>query len=204
MAQTTFSGPVTSNAGFNSDDTLTSADYTNGGFNLTNFTVRPAATYANTVAALVGAVNQRTAGVSGGNIFGVYAQTSFSDNPTSTLTGLNTAVYGVVDCGSSTSIGTAYGATFDMAQFAGTRASRPKAFIAFGEESSATNPTEFLFDIGRPSKSVAQVHLTNIWNTNYFSWSNKSFSKRRNSLHSIVFDFYLIWTKKQLRSVLQL
>jgi hypothetical protein len=63
MAQTTFSGPVTSNAGFNSDDTLTSADYTNGGFNLTNFTVRPAATYANTVAALVGAVNQRTAGV---------------------------------------------------------------------------------------------------------------------------------------------
>ena len=155
MAQTTFSGPVTSNAGFNSDDILTSADYTNGGFNLTNFTVRPAATYANTVAALVGAVNQRTAGVSGGNMFGVYAQTSFSDNPTSTLTGLNTAVYGVVDCGSSTSIGTAYGATFDMAQFAGTRASRPKAFIAFGEESSATNPTEFLFDIGRPSKSVS-------------------------------------------------
>jgi hypothetical protein len=134
MANTTFSGPVTSNAGFNSDDTLTSADYTNGGFNLTNFTVRPAATYANTVAALVGAVNQRTAGVQGGNIFGVYAQTSFSDNPTSTLTGLNTAVYGVVDCGSS----------------------------------------------------------------------NKSFSKRRNSLHSIVFDFYLRWTKKQLRSVLQL
>jgi hypothetical protein len=91
MAKTTFSGPVTSNAGFNSDDTLTSADYTNGGFNLTNFTVRPAATYANTVAALVGAVNQRTAGVQGGNIFGVYAQTSFSDNPTSTLTGLNTS-----------------------------------------------------------------------------------------------------------------
>jgi hypothetical protein len=61
----------------------------------------------------------------------------------------------VVDCGSSTSIGTAYGATFDIAQFAGTRASAPKAFIAFGEESSATNPTEFLFDIGRPSKSVS-------------------------------------------------
>ena len=155
MAQTTFSGPVTSNAGFNSDDTLTSADYTNGGFNLTNFTVRPAASYANTVAALVGAVNQRTAGVSGGNIFGVYAQTSFSDNPTSTLTGLNTAVYGVVDCGSSTSIGTAYGATFDFAQFAGTRASAPKAFIAFGEESSGTNPCLNLFDIGRPGKTVA-------------------------------------------------
>jgi hypothetical protein len=28
MAQTTFSGPVTSNAGFNSDDTLTAADLT--------------------------------------------------------------------------------------------------------------------------------------------------------------------------------
>jgi hypothetical protein len=110
MAQTTFSGPVTSNAGFNSDDTLNSSDLSTGAFNLTNFTVRPAATYTGTVAALVGAVNQRTAGVSGGNIFGCYAQTSFSDNATSTITGLNTAVYGVVDCGSSTSIGTAYGA----------------------------------------------------------------------------------------------
>ena len=156
MAQTTFSGPVTSNAGFNSDDTITSADLTAaGGYNLTDFTVRPAVTFAGTVAALVGAVNKRTAGTTGGNMFGVYAQTSFSDNPTSTLTGLNTAVYGVVDCGSSTSIGTAYGATFDFAQFAGTRASAPKAFIAFGEESSGTNPCLNLFDIGRPGKTVA-------------------------------------------------
>ena len=155
MAQTTFSGPVTSNAGFNSDDTLTSADLSSGGFNLTDFTVRPAATYAGTVAAVVGAVNQRTAGVSGGNMFGVYAQTSFSNNPTSTITGLNTAVYGVVDCGSSTNIGQTNGATFDFAQFAGTRASRPNAFIAFGEESSATNPCLNLFDIGRLGKNVA-------------------------------------------------
>jgi len=156
MGNTTFSGPVTSKSGFNSDDTLTAADYTSSsGYNLTSFTVRPAATYTGTVAALVGAVNQRTAGVSGGNIFGLYAQTSFSSNPTSTLTGLNTAVYGVVDCGSSTNIGTAYGAVFDFAQFAGTRGSRPTAFIAFGEESSSTNPCLNLFDVGRPSKNVA-------------------------------------------------
>ena len=155
MAQTTFSGPVTSNAGFNSDDTLTSADLSSGSFNLTDFTVRPAASFTGTVAAVVGAVNKRTAGTSGANMFGVYAQTSFSNTPTSTLSGLNTAVYGVVDCGSSTNIGTAYGATFDMAQFAGTRASRPTAFIAFGEESSSTNPTQFLFDVGRPGKSVS-------------------------------------------------
>ena len=155
MAQTTFAGPVTSNAGFNSDDTLTATDLTTGSYNLTDFTVRPAATYSGTVAALVGAVNQRTAGVSGGNIFGLYAQTSFSSNPTSTLTGLNTAVYGVVDCGSSTAIGTAYGAVFDFAQFAGTRASAPTAFIAFGEESSSTNPCLNLFDVGRPGKNVA-------------------------------------------------
>jgi len=81
MARTTFSGPVTSNAGFNSDDTLNSADLALGAYNLTDFTVRPAATYTGTVAALVGAVNQRTAGVSGGNMFGCYAQTSFSNNP---------------------------------------------------------------------------------------------------------------------------
>jgi hypothetical protein len=155
MAQTTFSGPVTSNAGFNSDDTLTAADLTSGGYNLTDFTVRPAASYTGTVAALVGAVNQRTDGVSGGNIFGVYAQTSFSSNPDSTITGLNTAVYGVVDCGSSTSIGTAYGATFDFAQFAGTRVSAPKAFIAFGEDSTSDSPCLNLFDIGRPGHLVA-------------------------------------------------
>ena len=155
MGQTTFSGPVTSNAGFNSDDTLNSEDLASGAYNLTDFTVRPAATYTGTVAALVGAVNQRTAGVSGGNMFGCYAQTSFSNNPTSTLTGLNTAVYGVVDCGSSTSIGAAYGAVFDFAQFAGTRASRPTAFIAFGEESASTLPCLNLFEVGTTGKNVA-------------------------------------------------
>jgi len=155
MAQTTFSGPVTSNAGFNSDDTLTSADLSTGSYSLTDFTVRPAASFAGTVAAVVGAVNKRTAGTTGANMFGVYAQTSFSSNPTSTLTGLNTAVYGVVDCGSSTGIGTAYGATFDFAQFAGTRASSPTAFIGFGEESSTNFPCLNLFDIGRPGKNVA-------------------------------------------------
>ena len=155
MAQTTFSGPVTSNAGFNSDDTLDSNDLSTGAFNLTDFTVRPAATYTGTVAALVGAVNQRTAGVSGGNMFGCYAQTSFSNNPTSTISGLNTAVYGVVDCGSSTNIGAAYGAVFDFAQFAGTRASRPRAFIAFGEESASTLPCLNLFEVGTTGKNVA-------------------------------------------------
>ena len=155
MATTTFSGPVTSNAGFNSDDTLDSNDLSTGAFNLTDFTVRPAATYTGTVAALVGAVNQRTAGVSGGNMFGCYAQTSFSNNPTSTISGLNTAVYGVVDCGSSTNIGAAFGAEFDFAQFAGTRASRPRAFIAFGEESASTLPCLNLFEVGTTGKNVA-------------------------------------------------
>ncbi len=154
MATTTFSGPVVSNSGFSSDDTLSTADLSTGSYNLTDFTVRPAANWTGTVAALVGAANSRTAGVSGGNIFGVYAQTSFSNNPTSTVTGLNTAVYGVVDCGSSTGVGTAYGAVFDFAQFAGTRASAPTAFIAFGEESSSTNPCLNLFEVGRPGKNV--------------------------------------------------
>jgi len=76
MAQTTFSGPVTSQNGFNSDDTPTTVDYVSGSYNLTDFTVRPASTWTGTVAALVGAANSRTAGVSGANIFGCYAQTS--------------------------------------------------------------------------------------------------------------------------------
>ena len=153
MSTTTFTGPVVSGAGFTSDDTLNSADLASGAYNLTDLTVRPAATYTGTVAALVGAVNQRTAGVSGGNMFGCYAQTSFSNNPTSTITGLNTAVYGVVDCGSSTNIGAAYGAVFDFAQFAGTRGAAPTAFIGFGEE-SVTNPCLNLFDVGRLGKNV--------------------------------------------------
>ena len=102
MATTTFSGPVVSNAGFSSDDTLTSADYTSGSYNLTDFTVRPAATWTGTVAALVGAANSRTAGVSGGTIIGCYAQTSMGAAATTVIKGLNTAVMGVVDMGAST------------------------------------------------------------------------------------------------------
>ena len=154
MAQTTFSGPVTSNAGFNSDDTLTATDLSTGSYNLTDFTVRPAATWSGTVAALVGAANSRTAAVSGANIFGCYAQTSLG-TATSTITGLNTAVYGVVDMGPSTNAGATYGAVFDFAQFTGTRATTPTAFIGFGEDSSSTSPCLNLFDVGRLGKNVA-------------------------------------------------
>jgi hypothetical protein len=154
MAQTTFSGPVTSNAGFNSDDTLTATDLTTGSFNLTDFTVRPAANWGGTVAALVGAANSRTAGVTGGTIFGCYAQTSTKE-ATNTISGMNAAVYGVVDCGSSTNIGAAYGAAFDFTSFTGTRASRPTAFIAFGDEAQNSLGVLNLFEVGTTGKNVA-------------------------------------------------
>lgn len=145
---------IVSTGKISADVTIDDADLSSGAFNLTEFTVRPSTTFANTVAAVVGAVNSRTAGVAGGNIFGCYAQTS-TQNATNTISGLNTAVYGVVDCGASTSIGTAYGAVFDFAQFSGTRASAPRAFIGFGEESSATNPCLNLLEVGRTGKNVA-------------------------------------------------
>ena len=154
MAQTTFSGPVTSNAGFNSDETVTTADYTSGSYNLTDFTVRPASTWTGTVAALVGAANSRTASVAGGNIFGCYAQTS-TKNATNTISGLNTAVYGVVDVGASTNVGTCYGAVFDFTSFTGSRASRPTAFIGFGDEAQNSLGVLNLFDIGTPTKNVS-------------------------------------------------
>ena len=154
MAQTTFSGPVTSNAGFNSDDTLTAADLSTGSFNLTDFTVRPAANWGGTVAALVGAANSRTAGVTGGTIFGCYAQTSTKE-ATNTISGMNAAVYGVVDCGSSTNIGAAYGAAFDFTSFTGARASRPVAFIGFGDNAQNSLGVLNLFDIGRSSSPVS-------------------------------------------------
>ena len=153
MATTTFSGPVVSNAGFSSDDTLSTADLSTGSYNLTDFTVRPAANWTGTVAALVGAANSRTAGVTGGTIFGCYAQTSTKE-ATNTISGMNAAVYGVVDVGSSTNVGACYGAAFDFTSFTGTRASRPTAFIAFGDEAAGSFPVLNLFEIGTTGKNV--------------------------------------------------
>lgn len=154
MGTTTFSGPVVSNAGFSSDDTLTTADLSSGGYNLTDFTVRPAATWAGTVAAVVGAVNSRTAGVSGGTMFGVYAQTSLG-TATDVITGLNTSMYGVVDVGPSTNVGACYGAVYDFTSFTGVRASRPTAFIGFGDEAQNSLGVLNLFDVGRTGGNVS-------------------------------------------------
>jgi len=155
MAQTTFSGPVTSNAGFNSDDTLTAANLTSGSFNLTDFTVRPTTTWTGTVAALVGAANHRTAGVSGGTIIGCYAQTSMGASASTVITGLNTALMGVVDMGASTNIGATYGAVFDFTSFSGSRGVRPTAFVGFGDDAQNSKGVLNLFDIGRSSSPVS-------------------------------------------------
>ena len=155
MAQTTFSGPVTSNAGFNSDDTLTATDLITGSYNLTDFTVRPAATWTGTVAALVGAANSRTAGVSGGTIIGCYTQTSMGSSATTVITGLNTALMGVVDMGASTNTGTTYGAVFDFTSFAGSRGVRPTAFVGFGDDAQNSNGVLNLFDVGRSASPVS-------------------------------------------------
>jgi hypothetical protein len=161
MGTTTFSGPVVSNAGFTSDDTLNATDLATGAYNLTDFTVRPAANWSGTVAALVGAANSRTAGVTGGNIFGCYAQTSLK-NASNTISGLNTAVYGVVDVGASTSVGACYGAVFDFTSFTGSRATRPTAFIGFGDEAQNSLGVLNLFDVGTTTKSVSSGASGNV------------------------------------------
>ena len=155
MSKTTFSGPVTSNAGFNSDQILTAVDYVSGEYNLTDFTVRPAATWTGTVAALVGAANSRTAGVSGGTIIGCYAQTSMGASATTVITGLNTAVMGVIDMGASTNTGATYGAVFDFTSFSGSRGVRPTAFVGFGDDAQNSNGVLNLFDIGRSTSPVS-------------------------------------------------
>lgn len=137
------------------DVTLSAVDMVSGAYNLTDFTVRPGVTWANTVAALVGAANSRTASVAGGNIFGCYAQTSVK-NATNTISGLNTAIYGVCDLGASTSVGTCFVATLDFTCFDGSavRASRPTAFIGFGDENQNSLGVQNLFSIGTPGKTV--------------------------------------------------
>ena len=57
--------------------------------------------------------------------------------------------------GPSTNAGATYGAVFDFAQFTGTRATTPTAFIGFGEDSSSNSPCLNLFDVGRLGKNVA-------------------------------------------------
>ena len=161
MGTTTFSGPVVSNAGFTSDDTLNATDLATGAYNLTDFTVRPAANWSGTVAALVGASNSRTAGVTGGNIFGCYAQTSLK-NASNTISGLNTAVYGVVDVGASTNVGACYGAVFDFTSFTGVRASRPTAFIGFGDEAQNSLGVLNLFSVGTTTKDVSSGASGNV------------------------------------------
>ena len=155
MAQTTFSGPVTSQNGFNSDDTLTASDLTSGGYNLTDFTVRPTTTWTGTVAALVGAANHRTAGVSGGTIIGCYTQTSMGASATTVITGLNTALMGVVDMGASTNTGATYGAVFDFTSFSGSRGVRPTAFVGFGDDAQNSLGVLNLFDVGRSASPVS-------------------------------------------------
>ena len=155
MSKTTFSGPVTSNAGFNSDQILTAVDYVSGEYNLTDFTVRPAATWTGTVAALVGAANSRTAGVSGGTIIGCYAQTSMGASATTVITGLNTAVMGVIDMGASTNTGATYGAVFDFTSFSGSRGVRPTAFVGFGDDAQNSLGVLNLFDVGRSASPVS-------------------------------------------------
>lgn len=50
---------------------------------------------------------------------------------------------------------TAYGVVIDHDRDTGTtRAAAPTAFICFGEGSAASNPTKFLFEIGRTGKLV--------------------------------------------------
>ena len=155
MAQTTFSGPVTSQNGFNSDDTLTASDLTSGGYNLTDFTVRPTTTWTGTVAALVGAANHRTAGVSGGTIIGCYTQTSMGASASTVITGLNTALMGVVDMGASTNTGATYGAVFDFTSFSGSRGVRPTAFVGFGDDAQNSLGVLNLFDVGRSASPVS-------------------------------------------------
>ena len=162
MAQTTFSGPVTSNAGFNSDDTLTATDLTTGSYNLTDFTVRPTTNWSGTVAALVGAANSRTAGVSGGTIIGCYAQTSMGSSATTVITGLSTAVMGVVDMGASTNTGATYGSVFDFTSFSGSRGVRPTAFIGFGDDAQNSLGVLNLFDIGRSTSTVSSGASGNV------------------------------------------
>ena len=87
-------------------------------------------------------------------MFGVYAQTSLG-TASDVITGLNTSMYGVVDVGPSTNVGTCYGAVYDFTSFNGVRASRPTAFIAFGDEAQNSLGVLNLFDVGRAGGNVS-------------------------------------------------
>jgi len=71
------------------------------------------------------------------------------------ITGLNTALMGVVDMGASTNTGATYGAVFDFTSFSGSRGVRPTAFVGFGDEAQNSLGVLNLFDVGTSAKNVS-------------------------------------------------
>jgi hypothetical protein len=92
----------------------------------------------------------------GNNQYGLIAE-SLLGAAGANVVGTHAAAYFTVDPGESANVGNTYGVIIDSgkANSSWTRASAPRAFIAFGDDSPLTQPTEYLFDIGRPTKNVS-------------------------------------------------
>jgi hypothetical protein len=99
---------------------------------------------------------QKNGNFSGNNQFGIVVE-SLLGAAGAHVVGTHAAALFTTDPGQSASIGNTYGIIIDAgkANASWTRASAPRAFIAFGDDSPATQPTEYLFDIGRPTKNVS-------------------------------------------------
>lgn len=73
------------------------------------------------------------------------------------VTGIHAAGFFNLDVGESANSGNAYGVIIEAgkANSSWTRAVAPTAFVAFGERSAATAPTQYLFDVGYSGANVS-------------------------------------------------
>lgn len=102
----------------------------------------------NTISAGVFIV-QKSGNFTGNTQFAIRAESKLQSSGAN-VTGIHAAAFFNLDVGESANTGNAYGIVIESgkANNSWTRAVAPQAFIAFGERSSATQPTKYLFDIG--------------------------------------------------------
>jgi hypothetical protein len=99
---------------------------------------------------------QKNGNFTGNNQFGLVCE-SLLQASGANVTGTHAAAWFNVDVGQSANSGNAYGVIVDTgkANSGWTRAVAPVAFIAMGDDSPGTQPTQYLFDVGRPTKNVS-------------------------------------------------
>lgn len=131
---------------------------------------------------------QKGGNFTGLNQYGVIAE-SLLQVAGANVVGLHAAGYFNVDVGESANTGNAYGIIVDTgkANSSWTRAQAPLAFIAFGDDSPGTQGTQYLFEVGRPTKNVSSNATANAGNTGVIFTTSSDTANTEQVTHKLKF-----------------